>query len=113
MLLNNEPGFQVVGLAIQTKGLVDQIAATEPDVLMLDWQLTGEPMGEMIANIRALDFQLKIIVVSIRPEDKSAAMATGANYFATKNSPPDELLAILGEIRQTPADGTPFAREVE
>ena len=113
MILNQEAGLHVTGIAVKTKGLVAQIAASEPDVLLLDWQLPGKPMKELVSDIRALELPLKIVVLSVQPEEEEPAMAAGADAFVTKNLPPDKLLVILRDMKQTPKDGAPFAREGE
>lgn len=112
-LLHQEPGLQVIGVADNGKGLPTRIKASEPDVLLLDWYLPDAPMTELIANIRAIDFQLQIIVLSVQPKEKSAAMSAGADYFIVKNSPPDKLLAKLRDYNQIPTDGTTFASTKE
>ena len=113
MLLNQEAGMHVTGIAVETKGLAAQIAASEPDVLLLDWHLPGMPIKELVVDIQALAPLLKIVVLSVNPEDESAAMNAGADAFVTKNSPPDQLLAVLNNMRQTHTDGAPSAREGE
>ncbi len=113
MLLNQEAGLHVTGIAVETKGLVAQIAASEPDVLLLDWQLPGSPMKELVGDIRALELPLKIVVLSVQPEEEGAAMAAGADAFVSKADPPDQLMAVLNNMRQIPTDGAPIAREGE
>ena len=108
-LLHQEPGLQVIGVADSGKGLPTRIKASQPDVLLLDWYLPDAHMTELIADIRALDFQLQIIVISVHPQEKSAVMSAGADYFIVKNSPPDKLLAKLRDYSQIPTDVTPFA----
>ena len=103
----------MTGIAVETKGLVDQIAASEPDVLLLDWQLPGIPRKELVADIRALELPLKIVVLSVQPEEEGAAMAAGADAFVSKADSPDQLMAVLNNMRQIPTDGAPFAREGE
>lgn len=110
-LLHQEPGFHVIGVADNGKDLPTRIKTSQPDVLLLDWHLPGVPVTELVADIKGLEMLLKIIVISVRPEDKSVAMAAGANDFAVKNAPPDKLLAILRDYSQTPADGAQFARK--
>jgi len=101
----------VTGIAVETRGLVAQITASEPDVLLLDWHLPGITIKELVADIRALELVLKIIVLSVNPEDERAALAAGADAFVTKAEPPDRLMSVLNNMRQTPKDGAPFARE--
>ena len=112
-LLHQEPGFQVIGVADNGKGLQTHLQISQPDVLLLDWYLPGVPLAELIAEIRAHDSQLKIIVTSIRPDDSSAVMASGANNFVVKNSPPDNLINLMTTMRSTPTINEPFTGKGE
>ncbi len=94
-LINQEPGFQVIGIAVNGNGLPSQLQASQPDVLLLDWRLPGVPINELVADIRALEMPLKIVAVSIRPEDESEARAANVDVFVTKANSPDKLLAEL------------------
>jgi DNA-binding NarL/FixJ family response regulator len=95
ILLHQEPGMQVIGVAVNAKGLLAQVEASQPDVLLLDWRLPGMPMTELIADLQALDLPPKLVVLSVRPEDKNAAKAVDADAFIGKTGPPDELLVYL------------------
>lgn len=101
MLLNQEPGTQVTGIASKAKGLLAQVEASQPDVLLLDWHLPGKPATVLIADLRALELPPRIIVFSVRPEDKKEALAAGADAFFSKTEPPDELLVYLRTLRDT------------
>ena len=41
VLLERQPDVAVVGEASDARELVDQLAATRPDALLLDWELPG------------------------------------------------------------------------
>jgi DNA-binding NarL/FixJ family response regulator len=105
ILLHQEPGMQVIGVATEAKGLLARVKASEPDVLLLDWNLPGIAVSELVADLRALELPPKIVILAVRPEDKNAAMAAGADVFIGKIGPPDELLAFLSTIRNTKHDG--------
>jgi DNA-binding NarL/FixJ family response regulator len=98
ILLHQEPGMQVTGVATDAKGLLAQVEASQPDVLLLDWYLPGMPMTGLLADLHVLDLSPKIVVLSVRPELENAAMAAGADAFVSKNGPPQELLAYLSTI---------------
>ena len=99
MSLQQKPGYQVTGIAVNGNGLTSQLKASQPDVLLLDWHLPGEPMNELIADIQALELQLKIVGISIHPEDESEARAAGVDHFITKAAPPHELMILLDTMR--------------
>jgi DNA-binding NarL/FixJ family response regulator len=93
--------MQVIGLAIKAEGLLDQVLASQPDVLLLDWHLPGMPITELIGDLQALDLSPRIVVLSVRPEDMDAAVAAGADAFVGKTGPPDELLVHLRTLKNT------------
>ena len=70
-------------------------------MLLLDWHLPGTPVTDLVADLRALDLSPRIIVLSVRPEEKNAAMAAGADAFISKDEPPDELLVYLRTLKKS------------
>jgi len=101
MLLHQEPGLHVSGIAIQADGLLLQVEASQADVLLLDWQLPGVSMVDLLADIRELDSPPKIVVLSVNPEVKETALAAGADAFISKNGPPDELLEVVRSLKES------------
>lgn len=99
MSLHQRPGYQVIGIAVNGNGLSSQIKASQPDVLLLDWHLPGVPMNDLIADICALKLQLKIVGISIHPEDESEASAAGVDHFISKVAPPDKLMDLLNTMK--------------
>ena len=62
-------------------------------------------MNELIADVRALDLALKIIAMSIHPEDESEARASGVDHFITKAEHPGNLVTLLNMVKsQTNSD---------
>jgi DNA-binding NarL/FixJ family response regulator len=102
--LYQEPGMPVVGMAVRTKGLLTQVTASQPDVLLLDWFLPGRPAADVLADLQVLEQRPRIIVLSVKPETESAALAAGADAFFAKTASSDGLMAILHKMRSTPSD---------
>ena len=107
LLLHQEPGMPLVGIAVRASGVLAQVGASRPDVVLLDWFLPGRPATEMLADLHALERRPQIIVLSVQPEVESEARAAGADAFVAKSASPDRLVAILRRMRSTPADRTP------
>ena len=99
VLLHQEPGMAVVGLAVHTRGLFAQVAASQPDVVLLDWQLPDRPAVSVLADLHTLQRRPRIIVLYVRPEVEQEAKAAGADAFVSKTASSDQLLAILRQIR--------------
>ena len=101
MYLQRAPGIYVTGIATETQGLPVQLEASHPDVLLLDWHLPGTSIQDCLSEIRGLEHPPKIIVLSVKPEDKSAALAAGADAFVAKNVLPAELVEVIRSLQAT------------
>lgn len=103
MLLDQEPGMVVAGMADQLTGLISQLEGAQAEVLLLDWAYTGESgesMEDLFKEVHNLDSNPKIIVLSGNPELREAALDAGAIFFICRDAPPDMLLPVLKDIRQ-------------
>jgi DNA-binding NarL/FixJ family response regulator len=101
ILLQQEAGLHVIGMAVEARGLVAQLEASRAEVLMLDWHLPGLPMQMLVAQIRELESPPKIIVLSARPEDRLPALSAGAVGFISKDAPPDNILPLVRSLKHT------------
>jgi two-component system invasion response regulator UvrY len=98
-LLKHRLNMQVVGEAVDTHSLWIELEAARPDVLLLDWGVLGSHPDELLPTLRAHYPRLSVIVMSGQPEVRRAALAAGADAFISKTDPPDQLLALLKEVR--------------
>ncbi len=99
LLLDNAPGLVVAGMADRSTGLFTQLQGAQPEVLLLDWELSAEPMTDLLHNISDLEYPPKVIVLSADPQKRDAILEAGADFVVCKDTPPDELLTILNELR--------------
>jgi len=99
VFLHQETGMDVIGLAADSKKLLAKIEATEPDVLLLDWQLPGKAVAELIQEIRAMELPIQIVVISLRPEEDVAFIDSGVDAYIGKSSLPEELMDCLQSLR--------------
>lgn len=78
------------------EGALSAIAASEPDVVILDLGLPDLDGSEVIARMRGWT-QVPVIVLSVRDrqEDKIAALDAGADDYVTKPFDMEELLARM------------------
>ena len=65
-LLGTRPGLEVIGEAADKRELISQIESARPDLLLLDDDLTDEPMADLIATLQQLDFCPMVIVLGGR-----------------------------------------------
>ena len=99
MLLDHQPGMVVAGISDRLPGLLTQVQASQPDVLLLEWDASLQLIADRITNIHNLARPPVIIFLSNRAEHKETIMAAGTDYFVIKDAPPDELLTILNNLR--------------
>ena len=105
LALNNEPGMIVTGIAVRAKGLIEQIGATRPDVLLLSWHLPRVEGTDILARLKDLTMQPQVVVMSSRPELEAVAMAAGATAFVSTDRSSENLLAVLRKMRSESESG--------
>ena len=97
LLLEQEPGMSVVGEAVEAEDLLAQVEATQPDLVLLDWELPSLRTDDWLSTLRTLCPRLKVIALSGRPEARQAALTAGADTFISKGDPPERLLAAVND----------------
>lgn len=89
---------------------LDVLVAQPPDVAILDLMMPGMDGAELCRRMRTRDelADIPIIVLSakIYPADRQAALAAGANAYATKPIRIEQLLAVIAEVVQDEAVAT-------
>jgi len=96
LLLERQPGIQVVGEAADAKELLVQAKVTSPTVVLLDWELPNVGAdGSALSALREMCPHLCVIALSGRPEMRKAALAAGADAFVSKTDQPERLLAAV------------------
>jgi DNA-binding NarL/FixJ family response regulator len=98
LLLEQEPGFQIVGAVSMGAELMSSLAAARPDVVLLEWTLITAPLAEVLADIQAQASPPAVIVLSTRPEVRLVACAAGAAAFVSKGDPPSQLISYLRDL---------------
>ncbi|SRR6266508_207713 len=93
-LLEHEPGMSVVGEAAGAVALLAQVGAIQPDLVLLDWELHGSQITELMPALRSC-CQTIVIALSGRPEARQEALDAGVDGFVSKGEPPERLLATL------------------
>jgi DNA-binding NarL/FixJ family response regulator len=95
LLLEQQPGVEVLGEAVDSTGVIDWVKAACPDAILLDWELPGLPVTALLP---VLDFHcpnLQVIALSGRPEVRRSALDAGVTAFVSKGDPPERLLAAV------------------
>jgi two-component system, NarL family, nitrate/nitrite response regulator NarL len=101
VLLERQPGFEVVGEAANVEELLAQAEGPCPDLVLLDWNVAGAVAGGLLPMLRRDCPGMRVIVLSGRPEARQAALAAGADGFVSKGHPPEHLLAAITDCCQS------------
>jgi DNA-binding NarL/FixJ family response regulator len=92
LLLEQHPSVRRVTQAATYPCVAGCVERAHADILLLDWRLPGLDLPAL----RSACPGVRIIVLCTRPEERSAAMAAGADAFVCKGDAPEALLAALG-----------------
>ncbi len=118
MLLEEEPGFEVVAEAEDAEGAIRYVRGHKPDVLILDLNMPGRPSLETIPDIREASPQTRIVVLTMQKEPAFArqALQLGVLGYVLKEAADDELVqavrsAAAGNTYLQPALGARLAAE--
>lgn len=99
-ILAGEPSIAVAGEAADGDQLVSQLAATPVDLVLLDITMPGSPFPTLLKLLRARHPQVRVLVLSMQPEDQFAlrALRQGAAGYLTKERSPQDLLHAIRTI---------------
>jgi DNA-binding NarL/FixJ family response regulator len=97
-VIGEEPGLTMVGEVSGFEHLVQQARTLRPDMVLLEWELPGQPAGDLLAALGSINQGIRVIVLSRHPEAKQAALAAGADAFVSKADSPQQFLAALRSV---------------
>jgi DNA-binding NarL/FixJ family response regulator len=98
LLLEQQPDLVVVGEAEAGAALLPEVGATQPDLLLVDWELPGPPVSSLVDALKELAPALIVVALSGRPESRRAAAQAGADGFVSKVDPPEKILGTLRRL---------------
>jgi len=100
LLLETEPGFQVVGEATDGLEAVALTRRLKPDVLLLDLAMPRLPGLEALKSIAEGSLPVRTILVAgaMTRADVLTALSHGAHGIVTKDAPPTVLFESIREV---------------
>lgn len=104
-ILDETPGMQVVGEARDGEEVLEQVGRQPADILLLDVSMPGPGFLGVLESVRAREPALRVLVLSVHPEDQYAvrALRAGAAGYLTKDHSPE---ALVEAIRKVALGGT-------
>jgi DNA-binding NarL/FixJ family response regulator len=95
VLLEQQPGWKVVGEATDARELIAQAVHNQPDLVLLDGDLPGLDRNDWLPALRKIIPGICIIALSEEQTIDSLDPAASADAFASKANPPEYLLAVI------------------
>jgi len=94
------PGISVTGEASTATELFQLLAGTPVDVLLLDVSMPGSTFVETLRVLRDRHPSLRVLVLSVHPEDQWAmrALQAGASGYLTKDHSPEQLVEAIRRV---------------
>lgn len=118
MLLEAEPGFEVVAEAGTADDAVRYVRGHRPDVLILDLNMPGRPSLEAIPEISEISPDTSVVILTMRNEPAFArqALRLGVRGYVLKEAADAELVqavrsAAAGETYLQPSLGARLAAD--
>ncbi|HEY7522887.1 MAG TPA: response regulator transcription factor [Candidatus Limnocylindrales bacterium] len=100
LVLAAAEGFEIVGEAATRDGAAELVAATRPDVLLLDLTLPEGDAIPLLRTLRATHRNLRVIVLTMHsdPETVRQSLAAGARGYLIKGAHSGELIAAVRAV---------------
>ena len=102
LLLEEEPAFEVIDETANAPGLLQIQAQNPAELILIDWELPGLPLPELLHLIDKQRFhkdqKLWIVAMSSNPASRQEALDAGVNAFIDKSQAPNQVLGTLRNL---------------
>lgn len=111
MLIDGSEGFNVLASYKNCDNVTDEVAAWNPDVILMDIDMPGTNGIEGLKKIRAVNSSVKILMLTVFDDNKNVfdAIRNGANGYVLKKTPPAKLLEY---IQEAASGGAPMTASI-
>ena len=99
-LLEQTPGIVVCGEAEDAAEVLPEIAASQPDIVLLDISLKTVSGIDVLADVRAAYPDLPVLILTMHDESRYAerALRAGAQGYVIKEDPPEGLVRAIDHV---------------
>jgi two-component system invasion response regulator UvrY len=99
-IVEADSGMVISGEAGDAVSLLGAVEAAATDLVLLDVSMPGGPFLETLRALRDRHPTVKVLVLSVHPEDQWAvrALRAGASGYLTKDHSPDQLLEAIRRV---------------
>lgn len=108
-MVGHEKDLTVCGEASDPEQAFEAISRAKPDLVLTDITLPGKSGLELVKELRAVDRNVKLLVISMHDAALYAdkALQAGANGYIRKQGHPEELIRAIRHV----LDGRVYASE--
>lgn len=99
-VLQEETEFDLVGVVEDEHSLMMLAENHKVDLILIDRQLPGSPLEDLLDSLHAHDPRPVVIVMSSESEYSRMVLKAGADAFVSKSDRPDWLLETLHRYEQ-------------
>ncbi len=102
LLLQSEPGIEILSIANNGRELMGLLHTHTPDIILLDINMPGFNGFEALSRIKSLHPKIKVIMLSTYNEEHliEKAKTGGANGYLFKNADKSELINVITLVSQ-------------
>jgi two-component system response regulator FimZ (fimbrial Z protein)/two-component system response regulator EvgA len=94
-LLSEQPEFEIIGEAVDADGLLSLAEKHLPDLVLVDGELPGLFIEDLITRLHVLEPPPIVVVMSSEFENSRKLLKAGADAFVSKGDEPAWLLETL------------------
>ena len=100
LVLEGEPGFEIIGEAADHASAVELVVSEHPDVLLLDLTFPEGDAIPLLRTLRARQPDLRVVVLTMHsdPETVRQALAAGAAGYLVKGAQSRELIEAIRAV---------------
>jgi two-component system, NarL family, invasion response regulator UvrY len=99
-IVEADPGLVISGEADDGASLLGALETAATDLVLLDVSMPGGPFLETLRALRERHPTVRVLVLSVHPEDQWAvrALRAGASGYLTKDHSPDQLIEAIRRV---------------
>lgn len=99
-IFQSELDMHVAGMAFDSAGAVRFMMDTPVDVVVLDISMPGKNGLDVIKDLKLIQPELRILILSMYPEERFAmrSIRAGASGYLTKEMAPEEIVTAVRKI---------------
>lgn len=98
--IESNPAYRIVGEASDGNEALEQIAETQPDLLILDLNMPNKSGLQVLPEIKQSQSNVKVLVLTGRDDDAYIvqALRSGANGYMLKSATENDLLDAIDKV---------------